>query len=234
MIFGLAVIIGGTAYLFLFSPLFKIRNISIQGLSSDQKAILLADVQRVMETKMLGVKLYQNIFLFNADKVGDEFIVDMPVIKSVQVKKNYLRGLEFNFLMRKPIGIWCFNDNCQYFDEDGKLLGKAPESSGFVYLTVKDNREEQTIDPQILKSILLVNRQLPTFNVHADSVLISKNSLAEFRVQTNNGYDLIFSFDSDISRQLEVLRIFLEDKIKNPIFAPQYIDLRIDGRVYYK
>ena len=51
-------------------------------------------------------------------------------------------------------------------------------------------------------------------------------------------YYIIFSTDSDIKNQLDVLKIFLNDKTNNsaPVggFHPQYIDLRIENKIYYK
>ena len=66
------------------------------------------------------------------------------------------------------------------------------------------------------------------------SVTIPENSVDEFRVAAAGGYDILFSLDSDYKNQLSVLRIFLDQKGKDPAFDPQYLDLRIDGRVYFK
>ena len=64
--------------------------------------------------------------------------------------------------------------------------------------------------------------------------MIPENSFDEFRVYTDRGFYLIFSLDSNIKNQTDVLRIFLDEKSKDPNFNPQYLDLRIDGRIYYK
>lgn len=227
---GLAV---GGFYIFFYSPFFKVGDIVVIGLSPDREKVFADKIQQAMSTGRFGLKPYANIFLLNAEGVGRAFVADTPMVKDVKVKKSYLHGLQFNFVEREPIGIWCFNENCQYFDEDAVILGKALESTGFVYLTVRDDRDEHSIDQRLLGPVLSVARRLPGINVHANSVIISKDSLAEFRVKTSAGYDLIFSLDSDLDRQLEILRIFLDER-NSPTFAPQYIDLRIDGRVYYK
>ena len=51
---------------------------------------------------------------------------------------------------------------------------------------------------------------------------------------TGKGYDIIFDAGGDVADQLSVLTVFLADRAKDPAFAPQYIDLRTPGRVYYK
>lgn len=223
----------GGLYAFFYSPIFRVKDVVVRGLNSDREKVFTDKILQAMDTRRFGLRPYINIFLLNAEEIGRAFVADTPMIKDVTVKKDYLHGLQFNFVERKPIGIWCFNDNCQYFDEDAAILGKALESTGFIYLIVKDDRDEHQIDQRLLKPVLSVARRLPGINVHANSVIISKDSLAEFRVKTSAGYDLIFSLDSDPDRQLEILRIFLDER-DSPTFAPQYIDLRIDGRIYYK
>ena len=66
------------------------------------------------------------------------------------------------------------------------------------------------------------------------SVVIPENSLNEFRVYTDRSFYLVFSLDSNIKGQAEVLKIFLDERAKDPNFNPQYLDLRIGGRIYLK
>src|SRR3989344_4539714 len=69
------------------------------------------------------------------------------------------------------------------------------------------------------------------------SVAIRKNqipndSINDFHVYTAKGYYVTFSADSEISKQIESLEIFLADKKEG--FAVEYLDARIPGRIYYK
>ena len=135
--------------------------------------------------------------------------------------------------------------------------GPATRSSGFILLTIEDNRSRDVfaVDKDFFKAIKEVVSDLPD---SIKSIVIPENSFDEFRVYTDKSFYIIFSLEAGVGDQLETLRIFLEDKSKlgvgsrrgegpsgagtphkggnsvDPGFAPQYVDLRIKGRVYYK
>ncbi|MBI2062594.1 MAG: hypothetical protein HYT64_02810 [Candidatus Yanofskybacteria bacterium] len=144
--------------------------------------------------------------------------------------------------------------HCQYFDENKVLWGQPVKSSGFIFLMVEDNRQTESsqIDNEFFKPIMEVAKSMPG---KIKNIIIPADSFNEFRVYTTDYY-IIFTTEFDIhpergregpqrasasygiQNQLDVLKIFLDDKSKDSPpaggFHPQYIDLRIDGRVYYK
>jgi len=105
-------------------------------------------------------------------------------------------------------------------------------------LTVNDLRQNaQEINSELLAGIMLISERLKRMNVFINTFTIPDDFIGDFNALTSNGYKLLFSMDSDISRQLDILEIFLKDKQNNSSvggFHPKYIDLRINGRVYYK
>ena len=111
--------------------------------------------------------------------------------------------------------------------------GQTGKSSGFIYLTVEDQRSGQDrIDKDFFGPINQVVKGIS--GVVVKNIKIPENSFNEFRVYTSQGYYIIFTTEEEIKDQLDVLRIFLNDKKDDLSFNPQYIDLRVDGRVYYK
>ena len=154
----------------------------------------------------------------------------------MNIQRKLLHGLALNFLERKPSGIWCFKESCSYFDNDKVLWGQPAKSSGFIFLTVDDQRlkTEPQIDSDFFEPIMEVAKSM---SGEINNIIIPEGSFNEFRVYTADYY-VIFTTDFSIQNQLDVLKIFMNDKAKTPQsadgFHPQYIDLRIDGRVYYK
>ena len=112
--------------------------------------------------------------------------------------------------------------------------GPAVRSSGFLLLTVEDSRprEDFGIDADFFRAIREAAVGLSGLTVR--SVAIPEDSFDEFRVHTDKSFYLIFSLGSNIKNQLEILKIFLEEKAKDANFNPQYIDLRIEDRIYFK
>ena len=70
-------------------------------------------------------------------------------------------------------------------------------------------------------------------NIRVNKIEIRPDSINDFYIYTTNGFYIIFNMEISIPKQIEVLKIFLAEKGQD--FKPtEYIDLRIEGRVYYK
>ena len=227
----------GIVYIFFFSPLFTIRDISISGLSAESKPQALADIQSALnQVQLMYLKPNRNILFLNTQKLQDQMLEKLPNIKEVSVTKSYFHGIEVNFQQRELVAIWCFSDNeCWYVDQNGEQMSPAPEASGFVFIQINDLRErDKIIDKKLFGPILQAVKKMSDIQLPVRAVLIPTDSFTEFRATTSNGYDVIFDIGSNLAQQLEVLRVFWGEMKKDPLFNPQYIDLRIEGRVYYR
>lgn len=241
---GIIAVVAGIIYLLFFSRLFDVREVGFNGLDTVNSDMFKSKIDENLNQKILKfLPRRNNIFFVNTGKFSKEFASEYPVFKSVNIQRKLLHGLVLNFLERKPAGVWCFTSigsvqvsNCQYFDNDKVLWGQPAKSSGFIFLTIDDQRDntDRKIDDNFFKPILEVSKSMAG---EIKNVVILPDSFNEFRVYTADYY-IIFATDSDIQNQLDVLKIFLNDKMTNTPsatgFHPQYIDLRIDGRVYYK
>ncbi len=234
---GIIAVVAGLFYLLFLARIFDVREVSFNGLDTVSSEEFRGKIEDKLNQKMFKyLSRRNNIFLISTGNFETEFALAYPVFKSVNVQRKLLHGLVFDFLERKPAGVWCFNQlaggSCFYFDNDRVLWGQPAKSSGFIFLTVEDQRvkTERQIDEDFFKPIMEVTKNM---SGEIKNVVIPENSFNEFRVYTANYY-IIFTIDSVIQNQLDVLKIFLNEKDKDTNFHPQYIDLRIDGRVYYK
>ncbi len=230
---GVIIVVFGLIYVLFFSQIFDVREVSFNGLDTVSSDEFRTKIDDTLNQRFLGyLSRRSNIFFLSMDKLEKELFLDYPIFKSVNVHKKLLHGLVFDFLERKPVGVWCFKEDCSYFDEDKVLWGHPAKSSGFIFLTVEDNRqtEDRQIDDDFFKPIIEVAKNL-TGGIK--KITIPRDSFNEFWVYRADYY-VIFTNEFDIKNQLDILKIFMEEKIKDPDFHPQYIDLRIEGRVYYK
>ena len=244
MVFLTIAVVAGLIYLLFFSRMFDVREVSFNGLDTVSSDEFKEKINEKLNQKILKyLPRKNNIFFVNTGSFEKEFASAYPVFKSVDIQKKLFHGLILNFLERKPAGVWCFKDVCSYFDEEKVLWGQPAKSSGFIFLTIEDDRQtdKKQIDDDFFKPIMAVAKSM---SGEIKNVIIPAGSFNEFRVYTADYY-IIFTTDSDIQNQLDILKIFMDEKIKNSPsagampdgrqgFQPQYIDLRIDGRVYYK
>ena len=241
IIAGTIFVVAGLTYIFFFSRLFDVREVSFNGLDTINSNMLQGKINEQLDQKIFKfLPRRNNVLSVDTDAIEEKFSSGYSVFKSVTVKKKLPHGLALNFIERKPSGIWCFRDSdsvslttsCSYFDEDRVLWGESSKTSGFIFLTIEDRREtnHRQIDNDFFEPIMEVAKNRAG---EIKSIIIPEKSFGEFRVFTSDYY-IIFTTEFDIKNQLDVLRIFLDDKEKDLDFHPQYIDLRIDGRVYYK
>ena len=218
----------------------------------------MSEINRRLDHKKFGyLRIGRNILFFDGDVLEANILASNPVLKSVDMKRKLPHKIILDIVEREPAGIWCAglrvgsrrgegpnevgtpqkagnSVECRYFDKEMNTWGPAARSSGFLFLTIEDmrSREKFNIEEDFFRSINEVAGGLPGLTVK--TVTIPENSFDEFRVYTDKGFYVVFSLDSDLKNQLEVLRIFLAEKAEDLGFNPQYIDLRIDGRVYFK
>lgn len=227
----------GFVYVMFFSKLLEIRDISFNGLNTVSPEEFEDKINARLDQKIFGYLSRRNNLLLgvDSDNLEKEISSSYPIFKSVKVQKNLPHNLVFSFEERKPVGIWCVANECRYFDNEMQTWGPAVRSSGFLMLTVSDERSgggEFNIDKDFFDAILQASSDASTHTIR--SVGIPEGSFNEFRVYTDQSFYIIYSLDSSVKDQSEILSIFLKEKSKDSNFQPQYIDLRIEGRIYFK
>jgi hypothetical protein len=240
--FGVPALIIGLGLLVFATPWFRITSISYQGLSEQHRAQIQALVDQALGQHTLKLPTGKNIFFLSSAKLQAN-IAQLDFLNHVSVSKDYTHTLTIAGTERTPEGVWCFQANsadqdCKYFDHGGVVWGNAIQSSGFLLLNVNDERvasgSPATVDPQFLKGIQTVTPVLNDLGTKTKEIIIPAGSFTEFDINTAEGYPLRFSLDSDLNGQVNVFRIFRQQKLASGEFHPQYLDLRFDGRVYYK
>jgi len=261
---GLAIVfIGLIFYLVFFSSFFKISQVNVNGLDKVSKDEFNGQFNKRLNSKWIGLLKHQgNVAFFNSDAFRAEILAVFPEIKDISVKKEPPHTLNIDITERITTGIWCFasqnlgefaelatgssdyltpgssdplTTSCKYFDEEGNVWGEAVRSVGFLVLVVDDLRQNaEEINTDLLSDIIFMSKRLKEIDVFTDKFTVPDEFIGDFSAFTSGGYELLFSTDSDMGGQLEVLKIFLAEKRDELGFNPQSIDLRINGRVYFK
>lgn len=139
----------------------------------------------------------------------------------------------------QEIGIICKN-TCFYFNKDGIIFKDAPITSGSLITLVQDysNRDyklgDKIVDKSFIDAILEINDNLyAEIGLRVLSFDINSCPVEELKAMTNEGWYILFNLKQDIKSQLLALKVALKEKIQDRINL-QYVDLRIENRIYYK
>jgi len=233
----------GAVYLLFFAGLLDLRSVSASGTQSILQADLKAAVHDWLKVKFLGISRERNLFFISSEKLASELVAKFPRINSVEVRKKLPHSLEILITEREPAGIWCFvvSDRCFYFDKNGVAYAETGKSSGFLIPNISDFRDREVTlgslvaSEEWFKNIIAVKELLPKIGINVAEFAIPSDSFDEFDAQTAEGWKLLFSTSSDVAKQITSLGILLRDKLPAEKRAGlQYVDLRIQDRIYYR
>lgn len=228
-------------YLLFFSGLLEIQNIALSDSEETIRNQIASEINSVLNlTQLKFLKTQKNILFFDSSELERQLLANLSFIGDIRITKRFPHGLDINFSEKIPAGTWCFNgERCSYFDSGGSLWGNAVKSSGFLLLVVNDQRNNENgrislSGDVFLNPIMRISEYFKNLDLRIKDAVIPPDSLGEFRINTDKGYPVIFDVEGDIAGQLENLRILLNERGKDPNFKPQYINLKIDGRVYLR
>ncbi len=240
-----AVIVGAISTV-LRSPLFHLQKITITGnetvVDSDILSLLQSHVVRSEPIKaLLG---FNNILIW-PDELGAGDLIFLPSIKSFKVEKNYReRSVLVTVEERRPIGIWCFvkpqtdaESYCWWFDDEGVIFKRAIAAQGSLIVTVNDYSQagsglnSKILPSDFIPSILSIFHVLQASSLNIQEIRLRDLALQELEAATYNGPIIYFS----LRFPAENARAVIENFLAKPGFSKlQYLDFRVENRVYYK
>lgn len=129
---------------------------------------------------------------------------------------------------------------CFYFDKNGIAFENAPNTSGNLIDLIKDYSQkelkigDEVLTKELMDNILAIKEYLfQKIGLKVASFDIDSYPVEGLRVVTNESWYILFSLKRDIKSQLLALKVALDEKIQNRSTL-QYVDLRIENRIYYK
>ncbi|MBI2062951.1 MAG: hypothetical protein HYT61_01770 [Candidatus Yanofskybacteria bacterium] len=244
-LFGFVSVVGliGLTYLLFFSRLLDVRDVKIE-VADGLRADLSKYVDGWLDLGFWNINKRDNILFFSADKLSSHLASQFPKLESVKISKKLPHSLFISSDERKPAGIWCsaVENECYYFDKNGVAFSKTQPSSGFLIINVFDYRQDKNIelgnmvtDEAWLKEIIDAHELLNRAGINIAAFEIPADSFDEFHVKTAENWKIMFSIQTNVEKQISALITFLKEKIRpDQRSSLQYVDLRIQDRIYYK
>jgi hypothetical protein len=242
-----------SAYVVLLSPLFKIQAVEVSG----NKEVKTEEIENNFDYRNILLFTEDKIkgdLLKKFPKISD------LEIKKNLIK----RTVELTIEERERLGIICriteqrtpdhtagqaLNneqsireeiEGCFYIDKEGFIFEGAPQTSGSLVLLIKDYSQtdfylgKQVFEQGIVNFISQIKQGL--FSETGIKVLdftIPSFPYKDLKVMTSEGWYIIFDLEGDLKSQFLALKAALEEKIKDRQ-GLEYMDLRIENRIYYK
>lgn len=221
------IIFGGLIYFLFYSSFFKIKNVIVENSSN-------SEISQIFQ-KLNG----SNIFRNNLSKTQAEIAQKFPEVKGVKITRGLPDTLKIQFSQRTAKVVWQTGQKSFLVDSNGEIYQEMPlgDSDQANLPVIKDNNNiAVSVGQKILSENFLnfITELNSTFN-SATGFKINQFEINEtlFQVEatTDQNWKVIFDTTRNVSDQLSDLTKFLTDH-KSEVTS--YIDLRIEGRVYYK
>jgi len=260
----LLIIIFGSIYAVRYSNLFKIKNISVDGVQNISSDELVGNLKSffIDRSKIAGFLGDDNILAWGGGE--DDFLTKHPQFESLNIKKHYF-GKEINIDVkeREKFGIWCFkarktradggagaeneqlqndteriNEWCGWFDKNGIIFSDAPVIETEILNKVNDlsdrsiNMGDKALSDGFMGNLLAIFSVLERANINTKTLYLKDFALAEVETAPVDASPKIYfslKFDPEFSlAAINALKKSGEWKKIN------YVDFRVENRVYYK
>ena len=214
------IILSGLTYLFIFSSVFQVKNITILGnekTSAEEIRIIISN-----NTK--------NIFLADLEKIDIMLLEKYPQIANVSIKRNLPNALLVEIEERKPVAVIFKNEEYFFIDKEAVIFEKILER-GSEMLVIKS--EEEFIGKEQLSQILKINSALrDDLKILIQEIQVVSEK--RVNIEVLEGWNIYFNLEKDLDLQIEEFSILLKEKISLENRENlEYIDLRFEKIYIY-
>ena len=215
-------IVVGLIYLFFYSSVFNIKQIKIEGGTKE------------LETFFDSYK-NQNIILLNSGNVKNDLQEKYPEIPDIKLYRGLPHTLRIVVDWRTNKLIWQSQGKYYCVDNTGIAYSECLAIENMPI--IKDNKDiDVTLNHQVVPEnfINFISELEANFGQIDNLKIVSfevNETIFQVDVLTDKGWKVVFDTTRQAKGQTEALKTFLVD---HEAEVTEYIDLRVEGRVYFK
>ncbi len=209
------------SYFLFFHSFFKIDKIEIFG----NEKLKTEQIESLIEKD-------KNIFLFNIDKNKKKILENFPEITEILLEKDFPRSIKIQVEERKPVAVFCQNEECFFIDKAGIIYEKTDRTKTLRIENLTLGKElklgDRAVEKEQLSQILKIETKLKQ-DLEIQIELAEIVSDRRLNIKTSEGWEIYFNLQEDIDWQLTELALILKEKISPEKRGEiKYIDLRFE------
>lgn len=243
--FLLVVFLTVAGYVLLFSPYLKIQAISIHGIKELDYDAVTAKTASVIQGKYLKIIPKDNYFLVSKRKMSKNLTEEFKKIKLVKIKKMFPGAISIEIKERDSLILWCSGGPCYIIDESGFAYTSsdldAPEVVQNNLIQIIDTSArpveigEKILNEEYVLYLLALREKIKKNDLKVSEQWYTPSLVAdEVEIETSYGWRVYFSSKINPDRALRTLKAFLDGEIDDKRERLEYVDLRIENKVFYR
>ncbi len=223
-------------YAVVASSLFRIAKVEVEGAVT----VSSEDVHMQVQNVITSSPLTQNIIFVPTGKISEELKKQNYQIAEAEVKRTGLNSISVKLTEQKPSILWSSGNTLSVIGANGHAYdGEITQLMKDKLVTVVDStnlpvkKGEKVVTQEFVDFVNAVHEQLPNKGIAVAQYQIG-DSTTEILVKTEQGYYIRFDTTRSVEQQLQDLSAVLTQLKKTGKKPSEYIDLRINGKVFYK
>ena len=236
---------GAAVYALFFSPFLQVSSIEISGNEKIKSENILSEISPKMEGKYFSVLEKNNLLLIGANSMEKDLLGKFRQIRNIKIKKKFPDKIKIEIQERETKMIINDGENNYLLDENGQAYDQidsnSNEAMNLVFLRddsrKKINLGDMVLEKDYMNYILGIKDELKSnLDLEIENNFWTPNLISgDIRVKTKEGWNIYFNKEIDLVKETESFGAVLKEKIpaeQRPDL--EYVDLRIDNKVYYK
>ena len=225
------ILLGAAIYLIFFSPFFQVKNVSF----GDTKYVSRAELDGVVASSR-GI-FNNNIITFGFFDFGSR-LGDVTGVKSFSIIREFPNNIKIEIVEKSPIFVWQILDKKYLVDENGYAWANYEEKYASLPVVVDTKNVPVQVGAKIVPgSFVTFTRDIFNNFEGTTGIPISKSEvldiISDLKITSKDGWYVYFDTTRTAKNQLTGLVRVLEE-VRNKGRKLEYVDLRIDNRIFYK
>jgi cell division septal protein FtsQ len=238
----LLIVFGLSGWFLFFSPVWMVKNISINATDTIKDEIKNIVSDQMKEKKILIFQPQKNLLFFNKENLY-KTLKNKYRFQQIKVGKKWPDKLEITVTEKTLACVWSEANHYYYVDADGYVMGEVnpldiqektcPLIANESYDSINDSRIG--VNPSIIGFATRIFQELPgkSLGIEIDR-FITDQDMDTLKLQTSDGQKISFDVKGDADKQLEKLATLKTQKLKDDFKNKKMIDLRFGDKVYYQ
>ncbi len=235
---------GGLSWL-SFADFVTIQDINVEGNVSLKTKAIQAKILEHTSTPTLFLFSRQNSLLYPSSELEDILSFEFPKIKTIAIKaRPTKRVAEVVITERAPDALWCTGSiststqACYYTDTSGYIFERSLKLlEGMIVFRgglneSKANMLRAYIEPKYFAQVSEFLDALRALDLQPSNFSFEGN---DARITFPSGLELRIALDKDLrAAAFNLAAVLRDNNLQENLESIKYIDMRFDGKVYYK
>jgi cell division septal protein FtsQ len=180
------------------------------------------------EIRQAATVAHWNIFFLRQSEI-EARLSSLDGVKSATAQLELPNIVRLRVVERQPLFVWQANKQTWWVDESGRVFAQRPQQTTRSLPIVRDwdNQPRTQLDTQLVTAIQALTTALPAVKQ------FDYATLKGLSFQSERGWRVLFGQPEQLNAKLTLLNVLTAQLVAQKI-TPEYIDVRLPERAFYK